>query len=567
MPNDTPPGAPRRLEARARAAGATIAAATLVAAARILTVPSVATASQQADPVAFVNVHVVTMESEEPLRNRTVLVEGGRITWIGPADEAALPQDATTIDGKGLFLMPGLIDLHVHVPDTTVFPLFLAHGVTSVQHLNAGPSSLGWAERLAAGALQGPRLFPCEGPVSGLRDPAAAVAVVSAADSAGFDCVKIYGDISAEALTALADEGRRRGVRTVSHIPRNLTWQEMLAARPNAVAHAEEFLYSPIRHMADVDSIVAGMASGGIGLITTLVNYDYISRQPVMLEALQRDEHLELYPAVERRAWDAGRNRYVRDFEPGRVPTLRRRLGFQARLVELLAEGGATILLGTDAGNNFVLPGISAHEELERLTSAGLSPYGALAAATRDAAEHLGQGERLGTVAVGKSADLVLLYDDPLENVRHTRLIAGVMADGRWMDRGALEARLALLETDLAPEAELVRRVEADGVEPALRWLEGAWQEHPGRPLVRPRALNELGYQLWRIEDRLPRALRVFEANARLHSDWWAAHGSLGEAYEVVGRADDAVAAYRRAVELNPDAAYEAERIRALTGG
>lgn len=520
--------------------------------------------------IAFVGVHVVSMETDTVLRDRTVLVEDGLISRIGPVDEVSVAGGVRRIEGEGRYLMPGLFDLHAHPADTTDFLPFLAHGVTSVQPLNAGPSALAWERRVAEGGMLGPRLFPCEGPVSGLHDPVRARERVARDDSLGFRCIKIYGDVSAEALEALVGEARRRGMRSLGHIPRNLGWRDMLAAGPDAVAHAEEFLYSPIRSRAELDTIAARMGRNGIGLVATLVNYDYITRQPVMLETLLTRGDLETYPPVDQRVWKKDLNHYMRDFSPERVPELRRRLGFQRRFTKLLADAGVRVLVGTDAGNHFVLPGVSVHEELALLVGAGLSPYEALVAATRDAAEFLGLGSELGTVTEGKRADLVLVYGDPLEDVAAARLIAGVVAAGRWLDRAELRARRELLVAGLEVEGLLVERLERRGTAAALRWLERVRHEHPGGPLLRPRALNELGYQLWRIQDRLPDAIRVFEANARLHPGWWAAHGSLGEAYEAVGRSGDAARAYRRAVELNPDARDEAARLRALespTGG
>jgi imidazolonepropionase-like amidohydrolase len=469
--------------------------------------------------VAFVDVNVVTMQDERVLPRRTVLVRDGRIAAMGPVDSVAVPEDAVRVPGGGAYLMPGLADMHAHPVDPLMHPVYLSYGVTTVQYLNAFKGVRDWP-------ADGPRVEACAGPVVGVRTAEEARRTVAAHAAGGFRCIKVYDDVSAEALAALADEARARGMRAVGHIPRNLGWRDLLAARPSAVAHAEEFLYSPIESQAQVDSIVAGMRDGGISLITTLTNYDLISRQRVELDALLAMD-LRHVPAVERRPWAAGRNRYLRSGTP--VPTQRRLLAFQRTLVRRMAAAGVPVLLGTDAGNNFVLPGASVHDELAQLVRAGLSPHQALRAATAAPASFLGRVDGAGTVAVGAPADLLLVLGNPLDDVANASLIAGVMAAGRWHPADSLRAMRAAVAAALRPEEELVRRMEAEGLDAALAWLDRT------SPALRPRALNELGYQLWKLEDRLPDAVRVFEANTRLHPEWAPGRESLAEARAAAG--------------------------------
>ncbi|HEX2187525.1 MAG TPA: amidohydrolase family protein [Longimicrobiaceae bacterium] len=475
---------------------------------------------------AFVGVHVVDLAGDSIQPRRTVIVRDGRIAAVGPADSVVVPADAERIELRGAFLMPGLADLHSHAIDPSVLPLYLASGVTTVQLLNAGPEVLEWARAAEDGRLLGPRIAACAGPVSGIATAEAARAAVAERSALGFDCIKPYDGLSREAFAALVAEADRRRVRTVSHIPRKLGWQDMLEVAPGAVAHAEELLYSPIESAADLDRIVREMAERRIGLVTTLVNYDYISRQPAQLDRLLERDELRLVPAVERRAWSPALNRYAKWFGAPDVPRLRRLLGFQRDLVRRLHAAGAPVLLGTDAGNTFVVPGVSVHEELRQLVAAGLTPAAALRAGTTEAARFLGVAGERGTVAVGMQADLVLVLGNPLADVASAELVAGTMTRGRWLPAERLRAELARLREALRLEEELVRRVEGEGVDAALRWLAG----RPDAATLRPRALNELGYQLWRLEQRLPEAVRVFEANARLHPEWGSAAESLAEA-------------------------------------
>ncbi|MEO7096344.1 MAG: amidohydrolase family protein, partial [Polyangiales bacterium] len=124
------------------------------------------------------------------------------------------------------------------------------------------------------------------------------------------------------------------------------------------------------------------------------------------------------------------------------------------RIVRALRDGGARLVVGTDTGNPFVIPGFSVHEELARLVHAGLTPYEALRAATHDAAELLDRADSAGIIAVGRQADLLLLDADPRVDVQHTRRIAGVMARGRWLSAGDLEKLLATVASSVKDEVD-----------------------------------------------------------------------------------------------------------------
>jgi hypothetical protein len=412
---------------------------------------------------AFTGVNVVDVVAGRVLANRVVVVEGGRIIRIAPADSIALDSSLTVVEGRGGFLMPGLADLHVHIRRPEEFDRYLAAGVTTVQFLNAFEDGLVWREDIARGTRRGPVIESCLGPVSDVPDSAAAEAVLDEAATAGFHCIKIYGGMQGPSYRALVDGGRRRGIRTVGHIPRELGWRDMLTARPDAVAHAEEFLYSPIESQADIDSIVAGMTRQGIGLVTTLTNYDLIGRQLVELPHLLRDADLATYSPVHRRTWEAGRNRYLRIFRPEQLMTLRRLLGFQRALVRQLDSAGTRLLLGTDTGNNFVLPGRSVHDELEQLVLAGLRPAAALRAATVNPAAFLGQTGQWGVVAEGARADLVLLGGNPLTDISNTRLVLGVMNRGTWYVSSSLTcaARVSAATVNIPSVTCVARAISA----------------------------------------------------------------------------------------------------------
>ena len=453
-------------------------------------------ATLEARPIAFTNVNVIPMTSDAVLTKQVVIVDDGRIVAVGKEGEVAIPADAQRIDGEGGYLLPGLTDLHVHVTQPDDLSLYVANGVTTVFNLSGDDDTL--ALRKSTRLM--PRLFTTGKQLVGVQTTEQARKIVDEEAAAGYDAIKIYNDVSLDALGALIAEAHAKGMLAVGHIPRNLRWQDMLAARPDAIAHAEEFLYSPVLDGDEV-RIVAGMKDGGIALITTLITYDMIGRQVGDVETqLDRGEGRYVNPAI-RRMWERSHNHYVRDF---------RLLGFQKQLVKLLDAGGVPILVGTDAGGvPFVIPGFSAIDELHELVSAGLTPYHALRGATVEAARLLKQDAEFGTIEPGKAADLLLVRGNPLADIDNVALRAGVMVRGRWLDNAALHAELDRIAAMNREDEAVVRALTTRGVNAAIQLAK--------TKKTRDSTLNELAYQLLLIDKRREDALKLFRANVALH--------------------------------------------------
>ncbi len=353
--------------------------------------------------VAFTNVHVVPMTENRVLRNHVVVVDNGRIVSVSTAANAVIPPDATRIDGQNGFLIPGLIDLHAHLGDGEA-EQFAANGVTTILLAGDGDSGLALRDAKRDNA---PAVVACGDSITGVATPADAERLVAEQKAAGYDCIKIYNDIAPAALPALVDAARKREMLSIAHIPRNLTWQQMLAAKPDAIAHLEEFLYSPVE-MGDDYIIVGQLVQHDIAVISTLTTYDRITRH-------------------------VAANKPYLTIKIENVPNMRRLLAFQKSLAKTLHDAGGKVLAGTDAGGPpFVLPGLSMSDELRQLVSAGLTPYDALRAATANAAKFLRRPD-LGTIAPGSIADLVLLRGNPLSDIDNVDLRAGVMLRGKWL--------------------------------------------------------------------------------------------------------------------------------------
>jgi imidazolonepropionase-like amidohydrolase len=422
-------------------------------------------------PIVFTNVNVLPMDSERVVPRQSVVIEGGIITRLGPAASIAIPRGALTIDGTGKYLMPGLVDVHVHLASNPeneqrqILKLFLVNGVTTVVNLRGIPEILALRKAVSAGRITGPRIYTA-GPYVNepfVTTPDEVERAVVEQKRAGYDFIKLHGSLSRAAYARLNAVARRVGIRVVGHAPRNLGVEAMFEERQYMVAHAEEFLYDTTNSSKDASlpgiearlpEFARPMANAGIWLTPNLTAYKAIALQVKDLNAMLARPEMRYLPISNQRGWGPGTNPYTARFDSSMYPGIMARYRILEKLVREFRDAGVRLLVGTDAMNTGVIPGFSAHDEMADLVSAGLTPYQALRAATANAADFLAKDGDRGTVAAGQKADLVLLDANPLENIANTRRIAGVMARGRWLSSEAI----AKILQELAVSGEAIRK-------------------------------------------------------------------------------------------------------------
>lgn len=412
---------------------------------------------------AFVHVNVVTMEDEQVLRDRTVLVEDGTIAAIGTA--VPVPAGAAIVDGGGsAYLSPGLADLHTHSTTRQDMAVYLANGVTTVLNMgNATPEFVGQVRpAIEAGRLPGPHVHVAwrvdgsqrYGNVM-VKTADEARALVRLAQTNGYAFIKVYNDLSPQAFDALIDEGRIRHLPVVGHGVTRVGILRQLDAGQVLVAHTEEFLYTAFTQApaaapdrapddAEIPGMVRRVRATNAYVTADLNTYATIARQwgkPAVVDAFLAAPTTRYLSPDRRLDW---RNEdYVR--RHGELDT---RLAFLTRFTKALADGGVPLVMGTDApGIPGIVPGFSVHDALDRLVVAGLTRWQALATATRTPGEFLARyvpGTRpAGILRVGDRADILLSAENPLDDLATLRRPLGVMVSGRWYARPALDALLA----------------------------------------------------------------------------------------------------------------------------
>lgn len=427
-------------------------------------------------PLALVGVNVVPMDSDTVLPNRTVIVSNGRILTIGPTSEVEIPVNATVVDGAGQYLLPGLVDAHVHLSESRAeLPMYVSYGVTTIFDVGARVDDLeslvALRHALRNGQALGPELYMAGPIIDGpdpivpsrsivVRTPAEAEQAVERLDALGVDFAKVYNRVSPDALRALGDATGRLGLPLVGHIPRDAGALRAIDAGMDLIAHGEEFFFTYFggpRSTRDldrswrpdmtlmpelVDRLVRGRVWVSPNLSFTVTNLQRI-RDP---EGFWGDSDLNALDPALVAAWRAGDPRSRDDLS---AFLWREEVKYELvrELTRALQDGGVPLLLGTDSALVGVYPGRSAHLELREMVDAGLSPYEALAAGTVRAGDfirsHVDQGARFGTVTEGARADLLVVAGNPLEDVTQAERITGLVLRGEWIAGERLAAMRA----------------------------------------------------------------------------------------------------------------------------
>lgn len=411
---------------------------------------------------AFINVNVIPMDSERVLSGQTVITNGELITEIGPTDKIKVPAQARRVDGRGKYLLPGLVDMHVHLRNyderemAALLKLYVANGVTTVLNLSGAPRHLELRERAARGALFAPIIYTSGPFISSSPNPPPSPDEIEAAiieqKRAGYDLIKTHGEFTREGYRRLFAIARREGRRVVGHSPRNLGYEVMIEERQDAVAHAEEYIYDQTgssKNFAALEPKIADLArrtaQAGTWLIPNLTAYKNIGLQVADINAVAARPEMRYLPLAIATSWGPESNPYVARFRNLPIDSFFARYRVLEKLTKGFRDAGVRLLAGTDAMNPSVVPGFSLHDELRDLVVAGLTPYEALRAATANAAEFLGAPDKFGTIAVGRRADLILCAGDPLEDVSNAAKRAGVMLRGRWLTEAELRRMLDAL--------------------------------------------------------------------------------------------------------------------------
>ena len=415
--------------------------------------------------VAFVNVSVVPMDSERVLAGQTVLVRGETIVQVGPAGKVKVPAGALRVDGRGKFLMPGLAEMHGHIPPPqapkefteSVLFMYLANGVTTVRGMLGAPGQLELRERANGGELLSPTLYLAGPSFNGnsVNSPAQAAEMVREQKHEGWDLLKVHPGLTRDEYDAMAKTAHEVGIRFAGHVPSEVGLPHALEMRQETIDHIDGY----VEHLgaesgpldeAKLAEVVRMTKSAGAWIVPTMALWETLLGVTALEKLLSYPE-LKYMPPQQVESWE--KSHRARQSSP----QFDRRKAEQVaanrkRILKALHRGGVPILFGTDAPQQFSVPGFSVYHEFASMLEAGMSPFEIILSATKAAGDYHQDKARFGMVAVGQRADLILVNGNPLKDISNVARRAGVMVRGRWLSEAEIQKRLESIAVSYRPK-------------------------------------------------------------------------------------------------------------------
>lgn len=446
-----------------------------------------------ADPVStntsilIKNVSIIHIRSGSVVTDQAVYIDDKKIKYVGTLEEFEYPKSAIEIEGKGRYVIPALWDMHTHIYKITPLldlPLYIANGVTNVRDLTSCPQRgdpfascpedfKRWNDAAIAGELVGPRIqgissWQLNGPgihkhIKGLPQFFGTATPQEAREFARYyagkvNALKVYDYIPRESYFALAEEAKLLGLDLIGHRPHSVSAIEA-AHTQKSIEHARFILHESFpgskdlresvekgmwkedrRRMVDehdpemAAAIFEAMRVHGTWYVPTHLTrrQDAYSEDPIVLD----DPILRYLHPLLKWQWMEDVNKTI-DEDPS--PEARKAYkDFYYKGLELTGQAhkaGVKVLVGTD----YIVAGVTVHDELEQLTFAGFTPLEALQAATVLPAEYFGLQHHYGRIASEMTADLIILNKNPLADIKNTKAIESVIFNGNLYDRKALD--------------------------------------------------------------------------------------------------------------------------------
>jgi imidazolonepropionase-like amidohydrolase len=417
----------------------------------------------------FTTVTVIPLDRARTLADQKVIVENGRFTGVGPRASTAVPAGATRIDGRGKFLLPGLAEMHGHIPGQNVAMaedvlfLYIAAGATTVRGMQGHPAQIELKRRVDAGELLGPRMWLAAPPLAGMggnpTTPANAAERVRQAKQSGFQLLKVHEGLTKETYDVIVQTAREVGLPWGGHVSEYVGVPGALAAKQSTIDHLDDYIDamnppgSPALAAAGAErtrllplhadeskipELVRATREAGVAVVPTQILWEVLrgAREPASM--IGRPENAYM-PKVMVEGWA---NQAGQMYAGSDRQAAAREVQLRNKLLKAMADGGVLVLMGTDAPQVFSVPGFSLYRELPVMVEAGMTPWQVLRSGTVNVAKFFGTEAQAGTVERGKQADLLLLDANPLTDIRAIERNAGVMIDGRWLPAAYIQERL-----------------------------------------------------------------------------------------------------------------------------
>ena len=419
----------------------------------------------------IIDVAVIDVEKGLAVPGQTVTIVGDWIDKIGVPERVSIQEQARIIDGHGLYLMPGLVDAHVHYLEASIFGrLMIANGVLLVRDMGM-PNEyiLKLRDELNRGETLGPEMVATGAMLDGVPPviPTISMSIKTQEEgrvavrrqaAVGVDMIKVYSKLDQEVFLAIVDEAQKLGLKVVGHVPDSIYIEDAAAAGLQSSEHFFGFekviarqLGEPIKltytgmgsdagyllRLGEVDpealqGVYKRLRASGVTIDPTVVTFkNWPNVDTLEARSLPRGEYISQNLASMWKSLWAGQTEF-----PDLI--------WQnwAQMVKDMSKAGIPLMVGTDLMCPALIPGYSVHEEMAIWQEAGIPAADVLRSASIVPARFMGLGGRLGTIAEGKTASMVLVKANPLEDIRNAEKIEGVFLRGKYSSRQDLDRLL-----------------------------------------------------------------------------------------------------------------------------
>ena len=425
----------------------------------------------------FRNIHVISMENDQVLKDHLIHVKDGKIEGVYPANKKPkISKEVVEIDGKGTFAFPGLGEMHSHIPTTEtddfsyiqdVMWLYLANGVLNVRGMIGHHSHLELKKKIDSGEITGPRIFAAGQSLNGnsVETPQMGKTMVREQKEAGFDHLKLHPGLDMPKFLAIANTAKEVDIKFGGHISLDVGLVNSLNNGYRSVEHMDGYIEALVTDKSKLDPQVAGPFSmlavkdadksripylvqltldkqAWIAPTLTLFErfFGYIPADEFRLEP-----EMKYMPGVQVQQW-VNQKKLLEKQGVLKEENVKPYLEFRKEMLMALHRGGVPIIMSSDSPQVFNVPGFSIHNEIHSMNEAGMNPYEILTTGSVNIAKYFEREGEFGQIKKGAAADFVLVEGNPLEKLDNLRNVNGVMVRGEWIPKNKLQAELKRIE-------------------------------------------------------------------------------------------------------------------------
>jgi imidazolonepropionase-like amidohydrolase len=415
----------------------------------------------QPSSIAFTNVNLITMRDDQVIPNQTVLVQNGKILDIGDAKKISAPNGFQKIDCSGMYMMPGLTDMHVHnLVSSSQHLLNLANGITTVRDMDGFPWMLKMRDQVKSNKLLAPNLYitghilnnrPLDWYATVVKSADEGRAIVRQQKKDGYDFIKIHNNMPLEIYSAILDEAHKQQIDVVGHIPHEITIHQAAELGQKTFEHFKAYILDAGLVLTTENYVqeTKGLKSWNC---PTFYTYRDSMRGDAVTRLVNESTEMKYASWRDKQEW----LETAKQIPDENLKLQQNILPLSIKIFKDLLPIYDRWLAGTDSGGGypFMVPGFSLQEELQIMNENGLSAYQTLKAATVNAGLAMDREKEFGTIQVGKRADLLILQSNPLQKISNLKNINAVIVRGIYLSRANLNGILKEIETIYNPDPE-----------------------------------------------------------------------------------------------------------------